>query len=87
MSDFTPANPTPVNESAVPAQLMALVRDGLLAATAWAIGKGYIDQATGTQLVMFGAGLATIAWRQFVTHSAHKKLVAAASEAPSFEVR
>ena len=82
MTEFTP-DPIKVTESAMPAQLMSLVRDALLAATAWAVGKGYIDQATGTQLGIIGMGLATVARRQFVTHMAHKKTVMLAAAVPN----
>lgn len=72
-----------VKQSAMPSQLMALVRDAMLALTAWAVGKGYIDALTGTHLAGVGMGLATVAWRQYVTHKTHQKLVAAANAAPN----
>ena len=75
--------PIHVGASALPQNLMALLRDALLAATAWGIGKGYIDQVTGTQIVGVGLAIATIAWRQFVTYRVHQKLVTTANASPN----
>ena len=84
MSDFRPdQDPIEVKASPISAHAMSFVRDALLAVTAWGIGKGYIDQWTGTQIVTIGLGIATVAWRQVVTARTHAKLVTAATAAPN----
>lgn len=83
MTDFHPTPRIEVSASAMPSQIMSLLRDAVAIGTAWAMGKGYIDAYTGTQigaLVVLGAN---IAWRQYVTKRTHTKLVTAADAAPS----
>lgn len=83
MSDFRPdEKPIEISASAVPNHLMSLLRDGLVGVTAWLVGKGYIDEVTGTQLVSMGLILGTVAWRQFVVHRGHKRTVTIAQAAP-----
>lgn len=82
MNDYTP-EPIRVSESAVPAQLMSFVRDAALMATAWAVGQGYIDTETGTQITGVVAAIAVIGWRQYVTRRNHKKLVVTAHASPN----
>lgn len=85
MHDFSPAEePMTVNHSAMPAQLMSLLRDAIAIGTAWAIGKGYIDSVTGTQIAGVLVVLGNVAWRQLVTHRTHRKLVTAAEAAPAY---
>ncbi len=81
MNDFTPA-PIEIKESAIPSHLMSLLRDLLMGASAWAVGSGYIDQYTGTQLVSVGLVLGTVAWRQFVVARGHARTVTIANAAP-----
>lgn len=80
--DYTP-EPIQVGESAVPSQIMSLVRDGLLGVSAWAVGQGYIDAVTGSQAVSVGLILLTIIWRQWVTRRTHSKLVVTAAASPN----
>lgn len=84
--DYSPP-PMEVNASAVPTQIMSLVRDGLLGLSAWAVGKGYIDAATGTQIASVGLIIFTIIWRQYGVRKTHTKLVVAAAAAPNAVAR
>lgn len=83
MVDYTPADRIEVSASAMPSQLMSLLRDAVGLGTAWAIGAGYIDAATGTQIVGFMVIVGNVIWRQYVTRRTHSKLVTAADAAPA----
>ena len=83
MTDFQPAPRIEVSASAMPSQVMSLVRDAVGLGTAWAIGAGYIDAATGTQIVGFAIIVGNVIWRQYVTKRTHTKLVTAADAAPA----
>lgn len=83
MTDYTPGEPIEVTQSPIPSHIMSTVRDLIGYGTAWAVGKGYVDAVTGTQI----GGVLTIivvwAWRQYVTSRTHSKLVTAAHAAPN----
>lgn len=82
MNDYTP-EPIEVSESAVPSHVMSTVRDLLGYGTAWAIGQGWIDTETGTQVTGFAVIAFVYIWRQYVTSRTHSKLVTSAAAAPN----
>lgn len=86
MADFTPdmspGVPIEVSESAIPSHVMSTIRDVIGMGTAWAIGKGYIDAVTGTQIGGIATLILVYIWRQYVTGRTHGKLVATAATSP-----
>lgn len=83
MSDFNPEGPIEINGSAIPSHIMSTLRQLIGYGVAWAVGKGYVDTFTGTQIggaVLLGS---VWLWREYITSRSHAKLVRVAEAAPN----
>jgi hypothetical protein len=82
--EYAPQQPKYVVDSnSTAGQLMSLLRSLLLGAAAWAVGRGYIDEATGSSIVGVLLIVAPIVWSQLVTKSKHDQVKEIAAAAPN----
>ncbi len=82
MSDPAEERPVMVNGSAFPDQVMTALRSLMGIGLGYAVGNGWIDQATGTQLVGALVVIVPFAWSMYVSTRKHSKLKAVAQVAP-----
>jgi hypothetical protein len=71
--------PITVSASPVPAAVATLIRQGLLAACAYAVAQGWFGQSVADQLIPIGVGVATLAYGQikgWVLHRTAAKMAA-----------
>lgn len=76
--------PIVVSENGAGTQIMSGVRSLVTAGVSWAVGKGYFDAATGSQVVSALVIILPLVWSQVATHLKHQKLVTTAQYAPDY---
>ena len=74
--------PIQINASATPGALAAAVRQVLLVAGGWAVGKGYLDNDTVTALITIAVIVGPLVYGQIKGIRTHEKLVTVAEAAP-----
>lgn len=80
----TEDKPITVNASALPDQAMTAVRSLLLAGVSWAVGRGYLDAAAGSQLVAGLVVLLPMGWNLYVSTRKHTKALTMAEASPNY---
>lgn len=72
-----------VRESPAVDQIMAAVRQVLVAFGGYVVGKGWLDASTSDALIGLALVVGPIVWSQFAVRSRHAKLVITADAAPN----
>lgn len=74
--------PIVVHESAVPTQLMAALRQALIALGGYLVGKGWLTDELAQAVIPVVLLVGPVIWSQFRVRSGQAKLVTAAAAAP-----
>lgn len=83
MTDHTAPTPIVVPASALPAQVTSGIRSALVAAGAYAVGKGWIDESTAGAIVTVGLVIVPLVWSQLSARRNHARQVTMASQLPN----
>ncbi|MDP3853139.1 hypothetical protein [Phenylobacterium sp.] len=83
MSDPDINTPISVRESPAVDQIMAAVRQVLVALGGFAVGKGWVDESTASAVTGLVLVVGPIVWSQIAVRGRHAKLVVTAEAAPN----